>query len=53
MANDDQVAALGGLRPLTQPYGTVKRSYYKLTTSTTIGAKFGAHICKYLSNLLA
>lgn len=33
MANDDQVSALGGLRPVTQPYGTVKRSYYRLTTS--------------------
>jgi len=41
MANDDQVAALGGLRPLTQPYGAVKRSYYKLTTSTTIGVWVG------------
>lgn len=33
MANDDQVSALGGLRPVTQPYGTIKRSYYRLTTS--------------------
>jgi len=33
MANDDQVSALGGLRPVAQPYGTIKRSYYKLTTS--------------------
>src|SRR3990167_902167 len=33
MANDDQVNALGGLRPLTQPYGTFKRSYYRLTTA--------------------
>lgn len=41
MANDDQIAASGGLRPLTQPYGTVKRSYYKLTTSTTIGVWVG------------
>lgn len=32
MANDDQIAARGGLRPSTQPYGTVKRSYYRLTT---------------------
>ena len=41
MANDDQAAARGGLRPSTQPYGTVKRSYYKLTTSTTIGVWVG------------
>jgi len=33
-ANDDTVSALGGLRPVCQPYGTIKRSYYKLTTST-------------------
>jgi hypothetical protein len=33
MANDDQAAARGGLRPSMQPYGTFKRSYYRLTTS--------------------
>jgi hypothetical protein len=41
MANDDQVAARGGLRPSMQPYGTIKRSYYKLTTSSTIGVWVG------------
>lgn len=33
MANDDMINALGGLRPLQQPYGTVKKNYYRLTTS--------------------
>jgi hypothetical protein len=33
MANDDMVSALGGLRPLAQPQGNVKRSYYRLVTS--------------------
>jgi hypothetical protein len=32
MSNDDIAFARGGLRPSMQPYGTVKRSYYKLTT---------------------
>lgn len=34
MANDDQVSVMGGLRPVAQPYGNIKRSYYKLTTSS-------------------
>lgn len=34
MANDDQAAVLGGLRPLNQPYGTVKRSYYRIATGS-------------------
>jgi len=33
MANDDTSAARGGLLPLEQPYGTVRKSYYRLTTS--------------------
>jgi hypothetical protein len=33
MANDDTSAALGGLRPLTQPYGNVRKNWYRLTTS--------------------
>lgn len=41
MANDDYSSARGGLRPSMQPYGTVKRSYYKLTTSTTVGVYVG------------
>jgi len=41
MANDDQSSARGGLRPSMQPYGTVKRSYYRLTTSTTVGVYVG------------
>lgn len=35
MANDDQVSALGGLRPVSQPYGTIKRSYYRLAAAAT------------------
>jgi len=34
MANDDQAAALGGLRPVNQPYGTIKRSYYRIATGS-------------------
>ena len=34
MANDDTAAARGGLWPATQPFGTVKRGYYRLTTNT-------------------
>jgi hypothetical protein len=41
MANDDQASALGGLRPLMQPFGTYKRSYYKLTTSATAAVYVG------------
>ena len=41
MANDDVVSALGGLRPVCQPYGSIKRSYYKLTTSATAKVYIG------------
>jgi hypothetical protein len=41
MANDDFSSARGGLRPSMQPYGTVKRSYYKLTTSATADVYIG------------
>ena len=34
MANDDQANARGGLRPSNQPFGTVKRSYYRLATGS-------------------
>ena len=44
MANDDQIAARGGLRPSMQPYGTFKRSYYKLTTSATVAVYVGQPI---------
>ena len=33
MANDDQILVAGGLMPVEQPYGTIRRNYYKLTTS--------------------
>jgi hypothetical protein len=33
MANDNTLTARGGLLPLQQPYGNVRRHYYKLTTS--------------------
>lgn len=35
MANDDVVSALGGLRPSEQPYGNIKRSYYRLAAAAT------------------
>src|SRR3990167_4481504 len=41
MANDDTVNALGGLRPLQQPYGAVRNSLYQLTTSATLGLFVG------------
>lgn len=44
MANDDQILARGGLRPSMQPYGTVKRGYYRLTTSATIGVYVGTPV---------
>ena len=39
-ANDDFSSARGGLRPSTQPYGTVKRSYYRLATGSANQAIF-------------
>ena len=44
MANDDQASAIGGLRPSMQPYGTIKRSYYKLTTSASAAVYIGQPI---------
>lgn len=34
MANDDWIAARGGMLPAEFPYGAVRKNYYKLTTST-------------------
>lgn len=34
MANDDMIAARGGLLPVEYPYGNFRKNYYKLTTST-------------------
>ena len=41
MANDDMALARGGLRPLNQPYGTVKRQYYRVVTSATAAIYIG------------
>lgn len=37
MANDDLIAAYGGLHPIQQPYGQIRVNAYKLTTNATLG----------------
>jgi len=36
-ANDDWIAARGGLLPIEYPYGNFRKNYYKLTTSAVAG----------------
>lgn len=35
MANDDEIAARGGMLPVEFPYGNFRRNYYRLTTSAS------------------
>ena len=41
MANDDTIAARGGLLPVQYPYGNYRRTLYKLTTSATAAVFIG------------
>lgn len=41
MANDDNIAARGGLLPVNFPYGNFRRTLYKLTTSATAAVFIG------------
>lgn len=37
MANDDQINAIGGLRPVLRPYGQIQMTAYQLITDGTAG----------------
>lgn len=41
MANDDQINARGGLLPVTTPFGNVRLTAYRLTTSATAAVFIG------------
>lgn len=41
MANDDQINARGGLLPVNFPYGHIRTTLYKLTTSATAAVFIG------------
>lgn len=41
MANDDQIRARGGLLPVDYPFGSYKKSYYRLLTSAAAGVYIG------------
>lgn len=41
MANDDSIAARGGLIPVQFPFGQYKKNLYRLTTSATAAVFFG------------
>lgn len=41
MANDDTIRARGGLLPVDYPFGSFKKSYYRLTTSAAAGVYIG------------
>ena len=41
MANDDEIAARGGLLPVNFPYGNFRRNLYRLSTSTTADVFIG------------
>lgn len=41
MANDDTIRARGGLLPVDYPFGSFKKTYYRLTTSAAAGVYLG------------
>lgn len=41
MANDDMIRARGGLLPVDYPFGSFKKTYYRLTTSAAAGYYLG------------